>query len=96
MKRYVKAANSLPEGITRMTFDEDYSMSGGDWPDEEEYAQDMFDMHAEEIRYLYSSNDGGNVDTGIETTDGKFYIAYSGHGVAPCSSYDEMIQHLQM
>ena len=75
MKRYVRASSTLPEGITQMTFDEDYSISGGD---------------------LYSSEDGGNVDTGIETTDGHFFIAYSGHGVAPCSGYAEMIQHLQM
>ena len=96
MKRYVRASSTLPEGITQMTFDEDYSMSGGDWANGEEYARDMFGMPAEEIKYLYSSEDGGNVDTGIETTDGHFFIAYSGHGVAPCSGYAEMIQHLQM
>lgn len=96
MKRYVQADNTLPAGIIRMTFDEDYNMNGGDWADDEEYAQDMFGMYAGEIKYLYSSDDGGNVDTGIETTDGKFYIAYSGHGVVLCSGYDEMIQHLQV
>lgn len=90
-------ASYIPEkipGLIIQTIDEAYETDGGDglYDSIEEYAENYYDMPASKIKTLYGLYDGSNEDTGIETTDGKYYIAYSGHGVVQMTR-DEMLHH---
>lgn len=81
-------------GLIIQTIDEAYETDGGDelYDSIDEYAENYYEMPASEIKTLYGLYDGSNEDTGIETTDGNYYIAYSGHGVVPVTR-DEMLHH---
>ena len=90
-------ASYIPEkipGLIIQTIDEAYETDGGDelYDSIDEYAENYYEMPASEIKTLYGLYDGSNEDTGIETTDGNYYIAYSGHGVVQVTR-DEMLHH---
>ena len=98
MKRQIKCASeNYPEGLVVQTLQEAYDMDSGGmgdiWDDIEEYAQEMFGLPASKIKKIYGLYDGDNVDSGIETTNGDFYIAYSGHGVHKVPSKQAMLKH---
>lgn len=90
-------ASYIPEkipGLIIQTVDEAYEADGGDdlYDSIDEYAENYYEMPASKIKKLYGLYDGSNEDTGIETTDSKYYIAYSGHGVVQMTR-DEMLHH---
>ena len=77
------------------TIEEAYEKGGDYYDDIDEYSQYYYEMPASEIKMLYGLYDGANVDTGIETVDGRFYIAYSGHGVVQVANKAEMLAHFE-
>lgn len=64
------------------------------WDSPESWCQEEFEMSADDIKKLYGVYDGSNEDTGIATKDGRYYIAYSGHGLEEVSKV-EMMNHFK-
>ena len=77
------------------TIEEAYEQDGYYYDDIDEYSEDYYEMPASDIKLLYGLYDGSNVDTGIETVDGRFYIAYSGHPVVQVANKAEMLAHFE-
>lgn len=93
MKRYIASASSKEKYLSAnpdlivQTPREGYKSDGAaEYYDSiDDWCLDMFDIPSKDIRYLIGLYDGDNEDTGIETKDGRYFIAYSGHGTEEVS-----------
>lgn len=93
MKRVI--CSKEMKNVTKMTIGEDYDLNKHYHQDVYEYADGMYEMDADDIRYVYSDDSvEGSDDVGIETVDGEFYAATSGHGIVRCESKEEMLSYL--
>lgn len=92
VRKYPIEASS--DSLIVQTIEEAYEQDGLDlYEDIDDYSESYFGMPASDIKLLYGLYDGSNEDTGIETVDGNYYIAYSGHGIFQCKDKAEMLSH---
>ena len=79
-------------GISKQTPEEAFEEMSDMFDDVDEFCYAYYEMPSEDIKYIYSIHDGTNEDDCVETTDGSYYMCYSGGGVEKVTR-DEMIRH---
>lgn len=93
-KSSIKASSSLGSNIEKLTLDGAIAS----WQLDADYISYLYDMPSENVKYFYwNPNWEGDECTGIETFDGRYFVAYGGHGgeIVEVNSLSEVLDEIE-